>query len=405
MTRWPPTALAILLFLFALALRLPWLLGDPVPLAGDEGTYHALAVRLSEGRGFVRESGEPTAIRTPGLPATLGLVYLAAGPDLTVARVVLAVVTSLTAPALYGLCLALFGSASLALLAGVSWAVLPTSRRLAGALLCEPLAALLLVLAVLLTIRAERRHSSFLAGSAGLVLGFAVLTRVFLLPVLVAPLAWLVARGSRRQAAVLLAATGLILGAWAARNVVRMGAFTLSTQTGVVWQGNNAWARGSWPGDWAPQGAHLLAKYPDLVRMNEVGRSRLFVREAVNEVVSHPGRILWLLPRKLLIFLSPWSYLGFDWLYAGLLPFSLLGTLHLAMRPGYRHTLWLLGVPVLGVLVVCLVVFGDPRFRHPVDPLIIVLASVGLAEAASWLGIRAALATDDVRGDPLQRTA
>ena len=385
MTGWPRTALAILLLLCALAFRLPWLLGDPVPLAGDEVAYHALAVRLSEGRGFVRESGEPTAERTPGLPATLSLVYLAAGPDPAVARVVLAVVTSLTAPALYRLCLALLESTSVALLAGVSWAVLPTSRRLAGALLCEPLAALLLVLAVLLTIRAEQHRSRFLAGSAGITLGFAILTRVFLLPVLIGPLAWLVARRSRRQAAVLLAAASVILGAWGVRNAVRMGTFTLSTQTSVVWQGNNAWSRGSWPGDWSPQGAHLLAKYPDLVHMNEVGRSRFFVREAVNEVVSNPARIFWLLPRKALIFFSPSSYLGFDWLYAGLLPFSLLGGLVLAARRERRQTLWLLGLPILGVLTVCLVVFGDPRFRHPVDPLLVVLAWVGLNELFSRL--------------------
>ncbi len=90
-------AMHVILLLFtALALRLSWLVGPSVPLGGDEGAYHALAVRLSDGRGFVAESGAPTAWRTPGLPGFLSLVYRATRPDPPVARVVLAVFTSLT---------------------------------------------------------------------------------------------------------------------------------------------------------------------------------------------------------------------------------------------------------------------------------------------------------------------
>ena len=43
-----------------------------------------------------------------------------------------------------------------------------------------------------------------------------------------------------------------------------------------------------------------------------------------------------------------------------------------------RRGLWLLAAPIVGVMIVCLLTFGDPRFRHPVDPLIAILASVGI---------------------------
>jgi len=403
--RLAPAAPAILLFLLALALRGPWFAGSALPLGGDEVAYHALAVRLAEGKGFVDDSGAPTAWRTPGLPAVLSLIYRVMGPDPGVARVILVVVTSLTEPALYTLAFLLFQRREIAFLVGLSWVALPTSRHLAGALLGEPLAALFVTLGLLLAVLAVPRRSILLAGAAGLLLGYAVLIRVFLLPMLVGPLAWFVTRRAWRLPAALLVATGVILGAWGVRNALRMGTFTLSTQTAGVWQGNNAWTRGSWPGNFTPQREFLAGKYPNFSQLDEVGRSRVFVREALNEIMSNPGRTLWLLPRKILIFLSPSSYLGFDWLYAGLLPFSLLGAVHLARQPGYRHTLWLLGVPVLGVLAVCLVVFGDPRFRHPVDPVMVVLAWVGLAEVASWLGIPGAPKPDDVRGDPLQKTA
>ena len=131
MTSWALLVHAVLLFLCALAVRLPWLAGDAVPLGGDEVTYHALAARLLEGTGFVSESGTPTAWRTPGLPGVLSIIYWLAEPDPAIARVVLVVITSLTAPALYGFSFLLFRSKPIALLSGLSWAALPTSHRLA----------------------------------------------------------------------------------------------------------------------------------------------------------------------------------------------------------------------------------------------------------------------------------
>lgn len=409
--------LMVLCFLVAVAWRIPVVSSNIHGPLNDEVEYHSLALRLSHGhgftngheytdwRGFADAAGASTAVRTPGFPLVLAVTYRTAGEEHARARIILALGTSLTAPALYSLCLRLFERRSLALLAGLLWSALLTSRRLTGSLLPEPLAALLLTLALLLTVHAERRRSVLLASSAGLVLGYAVLTRAFLLPVMIGPLAWLVVRRSRRLAAALLLAGAVIVGAWGVRNQLRMGVFTLTTQTAELWQGNNAWARGSLPGVWPPQRAYLLAKYPDLYQLDEVGRYRLFMREAINEVVSHPARILWLLPRKTLVFFSHGSYLGVDWLYAGLLPFSLLGAVCLAKHREQRRTLWLLGFPILGVLIVALLIFGDPRFRIPVDPLMVVLACVGLHGFASQFVIFTTRNAESSRKNDGRRTA
>jgi hypothetical protein len=86
------------------------------------------------------------------------------------------------------------------------------------------------------------------------------------------------------------------------------------------------------------------------------------------------------------MFFAPSSYLRFDVVYLVLLPFSVLGAFCLAVRCNDRPTLWLLGVPIISVLTLCLVTFGDPRFRHPVDPLAVALASVGFT--CLWTFIR-----------------
>lgn len=391
----------LLCFVVAVAWRIPVIAAAlQNPMANDEPVYHGLALRLLNGLGFTAghgfstglyftdPAGTPTAWRTPGLPAVLAGIYWIAGEAPAVARVILAVASSLTAPALYGLCLRMFERRSVAFLAGLGWAVLLNGRQRAASILPEPLATLLLTVALLLTVDAARRRSTLLAALAGVLLAYAVLTRGFLVLGIIGPLAWLVVQRSRRLAMAMLLTVAVILSAWALRNEVRLGAFTLTTQTQELWLGNNAWARGSFQADWPPQKAYLLAKYPDLDQLDEVRRSRFFVREAVDEIASHPARILWLLPRKALVFFSYTSYLGADWVYAGLLPFALLGTVLLAAHRRHRPTLWLLGVPVVGALIICLLAFGDPRFRMPVDPLIVGLASVGLHGLASRLALR-----------------
>lgn len=384
------------------------------PLSGDEWDYYILGVRLATGRGFsyvpvpwcpvpeprcegpkdsvddiqnlVRAEGSPTAWRAPGLPMMLAGIYRILGSDHTRMRLALAMITTFTGPALCMLCLLLFDRKSIALFAGLAWSFLPTNHRSSGLLLGESIGALLLTIGLVLTVVAERTRSLSVAGLAGVALGYSGLTRGYLLLAIVGPPVWLVAKRFRWGATVLLLVVTTMLGAWTTRNFVRMGTPSLSTETVVLWQGNNRWARGSWPGDWAPQRAYLQARHPGFDRLDEVGHARLFLKEAVMEIAQNPGRILWLLPRKAAIFFSPSSYLGFDWVYVVLLPFSVVGAICLTLDPGSRRDLWLLGFPIVAVLIVCLVSFGDPRFRHPVDPLLVSLGCVGFVKVPRLLG-------------------
>jgi hypothetical protein len=412
----------------AIISEVPFLSNASAPLGGDEGDYYGLGVRLATGRGFsyvpvpwcpvpeprcegpkvseddiqnlLRAEGVPTARRSPGLPMILAGMYRILGSDHTRMRLALAVITIFTAPALCLLCLLVFDRKSIALLAGLVWSVLPTNHRLTGLLLGESIGALLLTVGLVLTVVAGRTRSLPVAGLAGVALGYAALTRGYLLLAIVGPAVWLVTKRFWREATVLLLVVAVMLGAWTTRNFVSMGTLALSTETDVLWQGNNRWARGAWPGDWAPQKAYLQANYPGFDRLDEVGHSRLFLKEAAAEIVHNPARILWLLPRKAAIFFAPSSYLGFDWVYLILLPFSVAGLISLILDPGRRRGLWLLGFPILGVLIICLVSFGDPRFRHPVDPLLVSLACVGFVKLPKLTRQALRQAGPDHQGDP-----
>jgi hypothetical protein len=311
----------------------------------------------------------------PLLPALIALVLPLTGPDPRALRCALAVLTSVTVPALYALATTLLRDRAAGGLAAGAFLASSNGHRLATALMAEPLAGALLTTALVVSVHAERARSRWLPPLAGLLLGLAVLGRAFLLPVVAGPVLWLCARSERRKGAIVALTTALVIGPWIVRNARSVGTFGLTTETDAVWQGNNVWARGSWPGHWDPQERYLLSRHPDFLTTSEAGRSRIYLREAWSDVTGEPGRVLGLLPRKAAIFLSPVSYLGWDWAYLAALPFFVAGTLTVARRREMRPLLWVAAVPILGILAVCLIAFGDPRFRHPVDPLIFLLAA------------------------------
>ena len=373
----------IFIIAFSVCLRVHWLVDNDAMLTGDEISYDSLANRILTGQGFTLETGEPTAWRTPGFPLLLGLIYRMTGEDRDRARAILALLTGLTSLGVFWLCLALTKDTSIALLSGMVWESLLITNGLAGQLIGESSAALIFVCGLILVVASSRRDSIILAGAAGLLVGFAVLIRAYLIFVPLGPFIWLLLEKKRRFAAVFLLSFSIVVGGWMTRNLASLGAFTLSTEgPEVVWCGNNAWARGSWPGEWmkedSEQRKYLRARYPEYDGAGEVAKSRIYVRETIHQLTHDPAHILWLAPRKIAIFFSPFSFWANDWVYLALAPFSLIGVVQLWRLQAMRSVLWLVVAPIIGVMIVCLLTFGDPRFRHPVDPMIAVLASVGI---------------------------
>ena len=373
----------IVIITFSVFLRAHWLFNNDASLGGDEISYDSLAKRILTRQGFTSEAGEPTAWRTPGFPLLLGLIYRATDNDPGLARAVLAMLTGLTSLGVFWLCFALTKDVSIAFLSGLGWESLLMTNRLAGALIGESSAALIIVCGLILVVASSRRDSIILAGAAGLLLGFAALVRAYLIFVPLGPFIWLSLEKKRRGAAVFLLSFSVVAAGWMTRNLVTLGAFTLSTEgSQVMWCGNNAWARGSWPGEWikedSEQRKYLRAKYPEYDGAGEVAKSRIHAREAIYELIHHPAHFLSLAPRKIAIFFSPFSTWGNDWVYLALLPFVLIGAVHLWRSQNMRRGLWLTAAPVACVMAVCLLTFGDPRFRHPVDPMIAIMAGAGI---------------------------
>jgi hypothetical protein len=387
--------LSVLLFVVAATIRVvslvhgrPDLFSNP-GLNQDESEYHGLARNILDGKGFrqavprqgLRElprTGEPTAFRTPGMPAILAGIYTVVGDNPGYARVTLSIITAAISPLILILFVLLFRSVVIGAVLGGLWAILPTSLFMSGALYGEEISCLILLVSMLLAILAERSGVAWLVLCAGLLLGFGMLTRGFLL---FAPLTlgfWLWRRKRLRLAVWLLAAAAVLPGAWVIRNGRTIGIYELSTESWeAIWLGNNRWARGSWPANWPEQRLELLKKYPNFDQLDEVGHFRVFEAETKAEVFGNPRRIAWLLPRKAVIFFLPRSWMGTDWVFGLTLPFFAVGVWVLARDRQRRHLLALVGLPMASVFAVSLLAFSDVRYRHPIDPLFFFLAGAG----------------------------
>jgi len=373
----------IVIIAFSIFMRAHWLFDNDMAVTGDEIPYNSLAKRILTGHGFTLETGEPTAWRTPGFPLILGMIYGVTGDDHSRARAILAMLTALTSLGVFWLGLALTKDTSVALLSALGWESLLMTNKLAGTLMGESPAALIFVCGLILVVASSRRDSIILSGAAGLLFGFAVMIRAYLIFAPLGPFIWLLLEKKRRFAAVFLLSFSIVIGGWMTRNLANLGEFTLSTQgPQEMWCGNNAWARGSWPGEWmkedSEQRKYLRARYPEYDGAGEVAKSRIYLGETIHQLTHYPAHILWLAPRKVAIFFSPFSFWAKDWVYLALAPFSLIGVVHLWRLQTARRALWLLAAPIVGVMIVCLLTFGDPRFRHPVDPMIAILAGVGI---------------------------
>jgi 4-amino-4-deoxy-L-arabinose transferase-like glycosyltransferase len=411
-----PTLVAILLLMVAsVAFKANGVFTEVRPLTGDEPVYVDLASGMTRGEGFQKE-GKPTAWRTPGFPAYLAVMLSLTQENnehLFATRIIIFLINTLILPLTAWLAWLLFQDKSVAMLAGVLWSLLGNSHALASEFMGEEPAILLLALGLIACIYALKRDSALLALGAGLLVGVAVLVRGYLLFVtIVVPVFYLTdSRDARRMRFAGLTALGgfAVLMGWMARNEIEMGSFTLSTEgPEQIWIGNNIWTRGSWDGwnsakiadqSW-PQTRYLQERHPGIESLTETQLAAVFAEEAVKDLGASLGRILWLLPRKAIIFWYPSSYLGTDWTYAACLPFFAVGALFLVMNTNKRGACVILLGPVVAVLALCALTFGDPRFRHPVDPLIVICSSYGMVRV--W---RAAMVKGPVLKDRQQCAA
>ena len=196
----------------------------------DTPGYLEPATSLIAGHGFTRANGAIEILRTPGYPLLLAAGLATGHLEATVITLQVALST-LCVALVYAISSTLFASARTARASALTYALEPLSILYASRLLTETLFAILLALFVLLLLQALRTGSVWIAAAAALTLALAAYVRPVALPLcLIVPGAFSSAatcpRPLRqrlwRAALFLVVAAGLPV-LWVVRNDVRAG--------------------------------------------------------------------------------------------------------------------------------------------------------------------------------------
>jgi 4-amino-4-deoxy-L-arabinose transferase-like glycosyltransferase len=343
---------------------------------GDASYYHGLANALADGRGFVDPaSGAATALHPPLFPLVLTPSSLLGLDSYNAHRVVVCLIGTGTILAV-GLLARHVAGERAGLIAAAVAALSPVLISADSAVMSETLLGLLVVLAVL----AAYRRSGIVLGA---LIGLCVLTRgeaIVLLPLL---LPW---REPRRAALVVLAFV-IVVAPWTVRTLTAFEKpVLLSTNDGGLVAGANCPStyRGHGIGSWD------LRCVPTKPARDESVASQNARTEGLDYARDHASRIPLVLAARLgrtFELVQPvlqaqraearaagLEVAGavFFWLLAPLGVYALV----LLRRRGER--LAPLIAPFVVAVVATLAGYGVPRFRHPADVALAVLAGVAL---------------------------
>lgn len=431
------TRRAISLILLTLVLQstnfvFDWKNLDPRPgfnvnydlMVGDNSHYFGIAKNLLSGNGYVDSApeimsakpGTSTYLRTPGLPLlyTIPLFvfcrdtgYEIVDSNTTQVWLFLWLVNTallcLGAVCFYRLCSLLLGDPRFGYLGALLYVVWPANLVFLSPSLAkfsaETVIAPLLVWMFYLLLNGKSRWPS--AFFAGVILGYCVLARVYLilLPVFLLVAAALLRSPLLRRKTMITAIVALLVFLpWPIRNYVVFHDFALSSQGGtLLWFGNNAYARGSIDGrmydegfrnpDRFPPLEQLERKYPGLVstgRYSETEAKAILQREALGWMKQNLGALPWLFARKLAITFYPANF-GSDnrvnfltaSIFLAFVPGLILYVYHCIKGSAHPELLLLL-LPILCVCIVTVVFFAEYRTRLLAEPPIIAFALYGL---------------------------
>jgi 4-amino-4-deoxy-L-arabinose transferase-like glycosyltransferase len=236
----------------------------------DQGGYRMLAHGLLDSGTFTRypeaDAFVPEAIRTPGYPAFVALVYAVFGDSQLAVVIVQAFVFA-------ALCLVVYAttrhiaSERVSLAAAAATALYPTFPYFGALVLTELWTAFVLTCGVFCCLRAVKTESAGWFAAAGLLTALTALTRpgFFLLPVFLAlPAALHIWQADRRRRvlagwAVFMTVFAMVMAPWFLYNYRHFGRITLSAAGSL---GRPVW-EASWQGRWTGRTSAELTRIAD----------------------------------------------------------------------------------------------------------------------------------------------
>ena len=392
----------VLLFTLSLIIRLI-LFFAPIEslttLQGDEQAYSSMAESIVNGTGWQDYAGRASYL-PPLLPMKLALIYYLFNIDLNIAKLLMIILSSFVGPTIFFTSKTLFNNKfAVKLTAGIAVTFYPPSIYYSNMLLTENAASLFVPIILISYLITSKNHSVWGAVISGFLWGLAALNRpVFLLM----PLFLLISQ------VLINAISNSTSWKWRFANWA-IGILVMLI-TISPWTIHNYLIHGDFVPIHSASGYMMLIcngklNHPDIQKglfyykdknyeailndnLTEIEKDKAAMKMALSEISEN----WFLLPKPILNRAKnfwTWrpdpydsNFTRNDLIMAIIwVPTLLFFTLSLFNRN--LHTFWPALVIVLYVFVTILPFWGSPRFRFPIDSLIIMLASFGFIEAIS----------------------
>jgi len=379
----------------ALVLALRDIHAGPSGIASaDDVEFNQLALRVSQGEGYVNDQGLPTSFRAPGWPLFLAGIYRLAGPCVPLVYLVLCLLGALACVLTYLLARELVPERTARIAALLATFYLPHIFFSAG-FNSEALFVPCLTLGVWLFLLSRKRGSLTLLMLAGLMLSWATLTRPFALllwPILLGVLALTNSRQRLLHGLVFTLAFFACIAPWTLRNQRVHGRFVLiATNGGSTFYGGNNERVAHEPrqlGNWISTTELPHRDWIDAAP-TEVAHDQMEWKLGLDWLREHPRSVPLLYVCKvarLCLWLpdfdggSRWYFWVRILGYAPFLVLMMVGIWTCTQQRACWRPAWLVvHGTMLATLATALIFWGSPRFRDANLSFLMIYAAVGWA--------------------------
>lgn len=362
----------ILIFFVALTVGGGYLKFGPIfPVESDSISYNSLAQNLVKGKGYVLEEGKPTAVRAPGYPFFLALIYTLFGYNYDSVRIIqILILAGIGIVVYFAAKKHLKLSPAFALLASTLVVIWPYFVFYTGLLLTEILFTFFLILAVFFLLEFYQFFSRSSIVLSGLCLGIATLIRpeVLLLPFWLIFLWFFHKRKKeiiKKQLLIVLVFV-LVLSPWTIRNFIQFHRFALVTagedENSTAYR--EALNRALIQYDYLP-GVYLG---PGEITL----KSAIFYKLKNIYLFWNPG----VEGKNARIILEKYDWAANVFLIYKILFFLILGAAFLSLKFIKRKEIFLLWAIIFYFWALHTVLYPYPRYTLPIIPLVILLAIV-----------------------------
>jgi len=372
------TYFLIFITFISFIIRLFYILSHSASLLhGDENLYIQFSNSILNGKGLAFE-GVPTSFYPPLIPYLLACFFKIVGGNILLFKIFQALLTSFFCVPFY-LFTKKICSKQTAIYASVFYAIYISLIAVSNNVLTEAIFTLLFLLSIFSFINSKTTLSALISG---VLLGLASLTRPI---VMYLPFFFIIFIIIQKKYFKLAFVFGfcLTLLPWTIRNYKIHHAFVpITTYSGYVLYNSSHPVEGKKFGFMTPPDA--VMKQAEEMKP-EIERNRFLMLSGIRFILDHPILYLKLAVLKILMFFCPfdWELIRktengtFNFTYATIFPLFLIGVYLVLFKKRNFSANHIFLISLFGYFLFFTVFsYGSPRFRLPLEPLMIIYASV-----------------------------